>query len=60
MNLESLHVNLAAPEIFLATMASLILVVGLYWPKESRTNVCYWLSIGSLLVTTAIISGGFG
>ena len=60
MNLQSLHAYLAAQEIFLATMASLILVIGLYWPKESRTDVCYWLSIGTLVATTVIIAQGFG
>ena len=54
MNLETLHTALALPEIFLASAASLILVLGLYWPEQSRTRVCYWLSIGSLVATAAI------
>ncbi len=59
MNLQSLHTALALPEIFLATMASTILVLGLYLNKQRSENICYWLSIATLLGTAALIMKDF-
>jgi NADH-quinone oxidoreductase subunit N len=55
MNLQTLQTALAIPEIFIATMASVILVVGLYIDKERSDSTCYRLAILSLLATAALI-----
>jgi len=38
----------AYPEIWLLTMASIILVVDLFLPENGRRNVVYWLSLATL------------
>ena len=59
MTLESLHTMLALPEIFLAGMASLILVLGLFLPQDSSDETCYWLSVVTLLATALLIISSF-
>ncbi len=59
MTLVSLNPAAALPEMFLATMASLILVLGLFLKKEIREPGCYWLSVLSLIVTAALIMATF-
>ena len=55
MNLQSLQTALAIPEIFIATMASVILIVGLYMDSERSDLTCYRLAILTLVATAAII-----
>lgn len=59
MNLQSLQAALALPEIFVASMASLILLLGLFIEKERNDLVCFWLSVFTLLATTALIVSDF-
>jgi len=63
MNLQTLNLALALPEIFIASMASVILMAGLFvkpaGDPERGQEICFWLSIGSLLVTAALIIGDF-
>ena len=54
----------AYPEIWLLVMASVILVVDLFLPEDSRRNVVYWLSLGTvggcalLTIAAAQAAGG--
>lgn len=59
MTLQSLQTLLALPEIFVASMASAILIVGLFVKKENSDVVCYWLSIATLLAACALIVSDF-
>ncbi len=59
MNLQSLQAALALPEIFMATMASAILLIGLFVNKNRNDIVCYWLSIATLIITIALIVGDY-
>jgi len=54
MTLESLNIAIALPEIFLLTMACLILVVDVYLPAERR-NLTYVLTQLSLVVTLVLL-----
>ena len=54
MTLESLNIAIALPEIFLMTMACLILVVDVYLPQEKR-NLSYLLSQLSLIITLVLV-----
>ena len=56
MTLESLNIAIALPEIFLVTMACLVLVVDLYLPQEKR-NFTYVLTQLSLIITLALVLG---
>ncbi len=56
MTLESLNVAIALPEIFLVTMACLILMVDVFLPQEKR-NVTYALTQLTLLVTLLLVLG---
>ncbi len=55
MNVEALKAAAATPEMFLAFMACLILVAGLYLREEITHRICYLLSIGSLVATALIM-----
>ncbi|MCY4228567.1 MAG: NADH-quinone oxidoreductase subunit NuoN [Gammaproteobacteria bacterium] len=55
MNVASLSVNLAIPEILIATMACLILVAGLFGSPERSGLLCYRLSI-AVLLTAAVLA----
>jgi NADH-quinone oxidoreductase subunit N len=59
MNLQSLQATLATPEIFIASMASLILILGLFIAKEKSDVTCFWLAIGTLIVTAGLIITDF-
>ncbi|MCK4674728.1 MAG: NADH-quinone oxidoreductase subunit NuoN [Gammaproteobacteria bacterium] len=54
MTLESLNIAIALPEIFLLTMACLVLVVDVYLPQKRR-NVSYVLSQLSLLIALFLV-----
>ena len=54
MTFESLNIAIALPEIFLLTMACLVLVVDVYLPEERR-NVSYVLSQLSLIITLLLV-----
>ena len=54
MTLESLNIAIALPEIFLLTMACLILVVDVYLPQERR-NFTYVLTQLSMIITLALV-----
>jgi NADH-quinone oxidoreductase subunit N len=54
MTLESLNIAIALPEIFLLSMACLVLVVDVYLPQEKR-NFTYVLSQFSLIITFALV-----
>jgi len=54
MTLESLNIAIALPEIFLLSMACLVLVVDVYLPAERR-NFTYVLSQLSLIITLALV-----
>ncbi len=54
MTFESLNIAIALPEIFLLTMACLVLVVDVYLPEERR-NVSYVLSQLSLIITLVLV-----
>jgi NADH-quinone oxidoreductase subunit N len=56
MTLESLNIAIALPEIFLLTMACLILVVDVYLPQEKR-NFSYVLTQLSLIITLVLVLG---
>ncbi len=58
MNLVSLKTAVALPEIFIAAMASLILIVGLFLREDSRDRTCYWLSLLTLVATAALTFDG--
>ena len=57
MTLESLNIAIALPEIFLVTMACLVLVVDVYLPQERR-NFTYVLTQLSLIITLALVLAG--
>ena len=59
MNLQTLQTALALPEIFIATMASVILLIGLFIKQDRNEIVCFWLSVATLLVTSLLIIGDF-
>ena len=46
----------AYPELFLFAMISLIMIVDAFWPKntEGKANILFWLSIASLLLSSAL------
>ena len=54
MTLDSLNIAIALPEIFLVTMACLVLVVDVYLPQERR-NFTYVLTQLSLIITLALV-----
>ena len=54
MTFDSLNIGAALPEVFLATMACLILVVDVYLPKDKR-NFTYVLSQLTLIITFALL-----
>lgn len=54
MTFESLNIAIASPEVFLLTMACLILVVDVYLSQENR-GVTYVLSQLSLVITFALV-----
>ncbi len=54
MTLESLNIAIALPEVFLVTMACLVLVVDVYLPQEKR-NFTYVLSQLSLIITLVLV-----
>jgi len=56
MTLESLNIAIALPEVFLLSMACLVLVIDVYLPNEKR-NFTYVLSQLTLLVTFALVLG---
>ncbi len=56
MTLESLNVAIALPEIFLVSMACLILVVDVFLPQERR-NFTYVLTQLTLLITLVLVLG---
>lgn len=57
MTLESLNIAVAWPEMFLLTMACLVLVVDVFLPDEKR-NATYILTQLSLLVTFGLVLSG--
>ncbi len=59
MNLQSLQATLAIPEMFIATMASAILILGLFIDKNKSDITCFWLSIATLLATAGLIISDF-
>lgn len=59
MNLQSLQATLAIPEIFIASMASAILILGLFLDKNRSELICFWLSIATLLATAGLIASDF-
>ncbi|HHJ35876.1 MAG TPA: NADH-quinone oxidoreductase subunit NuoN [Gammaproteobacteria bacterium] len=59
MTLESLNIAIALPEIFLLTMACLVLVVDVYLPQEKR-NFTYVLTQLSLILTLVFILSNQG
>lgn len=59
MTSQTLQTALAIPEIFLASMACVILLAGLYIGRGRANDVCFWLSTGTLLVTAGLIASDF-
>ncbi|WP_424948392.1 NADH-quinone oxidoreductase subunit NuoN [Candidatus Spongiihabitans sp.] len=59
MTLQSLQTALALPEIFVASMASAILIMGLFINKERNDIVCFWLSVFTLLAACVLIVSDF-
>ncbi len=59
INLGSLQVAAATPEIIVGLMACLILVVALYIKEESSSGFSYVLSIATLLCTALVIALDF-
>lgn len=59
MTLQSLQAALALPEIFVASMASAILLLGLFIKKDRNDIVCFWLSVFTLLATCVLIISDF-
>ena len=55
MNLVNLKTMVALPEIFIAAMASFILIIGLFLPEKRRDTTCFWLSVLSLIATAVLI-----
>ena len=56
MNLQSLQIALALPEIFVATMASAILMVSVFTSKQRGGVICFWLSVFTLLAACGLIA----
>lgn len=56
MTFESLNIAIALPEVFLMTMACLILVVDVYLPQEKR-NLSYVLAQFSLIIALMLVLG---
>ena len=54
MTFDSLNIGIALPEVFLATMACLVLVVDVYLPQDKR-NFTYVLSQLSLIITFVLL-----
>ena len=54
MTFESLNIAIAIPEVFLLTMACLVLVVDVYLPKEKR-NFTYVLTQFSLIIAFVLL-----
>ena len=54
MTFESLNIAIALPEVFLLTMACLILVVDVYLPAGKR-NLTYVLTQFSLIITLVLL-----
>ncbi len=59
MTLQSLQTALALPEIFVAAMASAILILGLFINKDRNDIVCFWLSVFTLIATCVLIISDF-
>ena len=59
MNLQTLNFALALPEIFIAFMASAILMTGLFVKPAIRQELCFRLSIASLLAAAVLVIGSF-
>ena len=59
MKFEALHAAAAAPELIIAFMACLILVVPLYMDKEKGAKLSYVASIATLVVVSLIMILGF-
>ncbi len=59
MNLQTLNPALALPEIAVASMACVILMAGLFAKSPGRQELCFRLSIASLLAVAALIIGDF-
>ncbi len=58
MNLHSLQIALALPEIFVAAMALAILMVGVFTTKQRGGVICFWLSVFTLLAACGLIVVG--
>ncbi len=54
MTFESLNISIALPEVFLLTMACLVLVVDVYLPQQRR-NFSYVLSQLSLIIALVLV-----
>ena len=59
MTLQTLQTSLAIPEIFLASMACLTLVAGLYIGRDRASDTCFWLATATLLITAGLIIDDF-
>ncbi len=59
MNLHTLQTALAIPDLFLAAMASVILVLGLFADEKKRDLLCYWLSVATLVSTAFLVIADF-
>lgn len=59
MTLQTLQASLAIPEIFLASMACLTLVAGLYIGRDRASDTCFWLATVTLLITAGLIIDDF-
>ena len=59
MKLETLKAAAATPEMFVAAMASFILVVGLYLRKETSHQFSYIMSVGTLIAAAILMAVGF-
>ncbi len=59
MNLQTLNPALALPEMLIASMASVILMLGLFIKPARGQEICFRLSIASLLLAAALIIGDF-
>ncbi len=55
MNLHTLQTALAVPDLFLAAMASVILVLGLFADERRSHYLCYWLSVTTLVSTAFLV-----
>ena len=59
MNLHTLQTALAVPDLFLAAMASVILVLGLFADERKSHYLCYWLSVTTLVSTAFLVAMDF-